>query len=172
MVWADEARLNAAAAFTISSETYLREAKTMYAVIVTGGKQYRVQKDDVLSVELLDNVEAGQMIELGRVLALNDGSGLKIGSPVLADVKVTAEVGSLDTVKHMVAQGFGFAIASRAAILGEIRAGTLVGVPLDPPLYTPLEVIILKDKFRSRLVNTFADFVIEEIARLSADRNP
>ena len=63
-----------------------------YAVIETGGKQYRVQKDDVLSVELLDNVEAGQTIELGRVLALNDGSGLKIGSPVLADVKVTAEV--------------------------------------------------------------------------------
>ena len=51
-------------------------------------------------------------------------------------------------------------------------AGTLVGVALDPPLYTPLEVIILKDKFRSRLVNAFADFVIDEIARLSADRNP
>lgn len=63
-----------------------------YAVIETGGKQYRVQKDDVLSVELLDSVEAGQTIELGRVLALNDGSGLKVGSPVLADVKVTAEV--------------------------------------------------------------------------------
>ncbi|WP_374241511.1 LysR family transcriptional regulator [Zoogloea sp.] len=88
------------------------------------------------------------------------------------EVKVTAEVGSLDTVKHMVAQGFGFAIASRAAILGEIRAGTLVGVPLDPPLYTPLEVIVLKDKFRSRLVDTFAAFAISEIARLSADRKP
>jgi hypothetical protein len=46
-----------------------------------------------------------------------------------------------------------------------------VGVP-SIRRYTPLEVIILKDKFRSRLVNTFADFVIEEIARLSADRNP
>ena len=87
-------------------------------------------------------------------------------------LNVAAELGSLDTVKHLVAHGLGFAIASRAAILNEIRVGTLVGVPLDPPLYTPLEVIILKDKFRSRLVNTFADFVIEEIARLSADRNP
>jgi large subunit ribosomal protein L21 len=63
-----------------------------YAVIETGGKQYRVQKDDVLAVELLDNAEAGQTVELGRVLALNDGSGLKIGSPVVAGAKVTAEV--------------------------------------------------------------------------------
>ncbi len=63
-----------------------------YAVIETGGKQYRVQKNDVVSVELLDDAEAGQTIELGRVLALNDGSGLKIGIPLVADAKVTAEV--------------------------------------------------------------------------------
>jgi large subunit ribosomal protein L21 len=63
-----------------------------YAVIETGGKQYRVQKNDVVSVELLDDAEAGQTIELGRVLALNDGSGLKIGAPLVADAKVTAEV--------------------------------------------------------------------------------
>ena len=63
-----------------------------YAVIETGGKQYRVQKDDVLSVELLDNAEAGQKIELDRVLAVNDGSGLKVGAPTVAGVVVTAEV--------------------------------------------------------------------------------
>ena len=63
-----------------------------YAVIETGGKQYRVQKNDVVAVELLENAEVGQKIELGRVLALNDGSGLKIGSPVVAGAKVTAEV--------------------------------------------------------------------------------
>ena len=57
-----------------------------YAVIETGGKQYRVQKDDVLAVELLDGAEAGKQIELGRVLAFNDGSGLKIGTPVVAGV--------------------------------------------------------------------------------------
>ena len=55
-----------------------------YAVIETGGKQYRVQKDDVVAVELLADAEAGKKIELGRVLALNDGSGLKIGAPVVA----------------------------------------------------------------------------------------
>ena len=63
-----------------------------YAVIETGGKQYRVQKNDVVEVELLAGAEAGKQIELGRVLALNDGSGLKIGSPVVAGAKVTAEV--------------------------------------------------------------------------------
>ena len=63
-----------------------------YAVIETGGKQYRVQKDDVVSVELLDGAEAGQKIKLGRVLALNDGSGLKIGAPEVAGAAVTAEV--------------------------------------------------------------------------------
>ena len=63
-----------------------------YAVIETGGKQYRVQKDDVLAVELLEGAEAGKPIELGRVLAFNDGSGLKIGTPVVAGAKVMAEV--------------------------------------------------------------------------------
>ncbi len=63
-----------------------------YAVIETGGKQYRVQKGDVVSVELLAGAEAGKSIELGRVLALNDGAGLKIGAPVVAGAKVLAEV--------------------------------------------------------------------------------
>ncbi len=63
-----------------------------YAVIETGGKQYRVQKDDVIDVELLEGAEVGQPIELGRVLALQDGSGLKIGAPVVEGAKVMAEV--------------------------------------------------------------------------------
>ena len=63
-----------------------------YAVIETGGKQYRVQPGDVLAVELLDGAAAGQTVELGRVLAVNDGSGLKAGTPVVAGAKVMAEV--------------------------------------------------------------------------------
>ncbi|NML24385.1 LysR family transcriptional regulator [Zoogloea dura] len=86
------------------------------------------------------------------------------------DLNVAAELGSLSTVKHLVAQGFGIAVASAAAIRSGVKAGRLVGISLEPKLYTPLEVILLKDKFRSRLVNTFADFVTEEIGRLSATR--
>ena len=63
-----------------------------YAVIETGGKQYRVQQGDVVSVELLDGAEAGQQVEIGRVLAVNDGTGLKTGAPVVAGAKVMAEV--------------------------------------------------------------------------------
>lgn len=84
------------------------------------------------------------------------------------DLNVAAELGSLSAVKHLAAQGFGIAIASAAAIRRAVEAGRLVGVPLSPRLYTPLEVILLKDKFRSRLVNTFADFVTEEIGRMGA----
>lgn len=86
------------------------------------------------------------------------------------DLNVAAELGSLSTVKHLAAQGFGIAVASSAAIRSGVKAGRLVGISLEPKLYTPLEVILLKDKFRSRLVNTFADFVTEEISRLSASR--
>ena len=70
----------------------MRNQMEAYAVIETGGKQYRVQKDDVVAVELLDGVEAGQAVEFGRVLAVNDGSGLKVGKPVVEGVKATAKV--------------------------------------------------------------------------------
>ncbi len=63
-----------------------------YAVIETGGKQYRVQQNDVVSIELLEGAEMGQQVEVGRVLALNDGTGLKIGAPVVEGAKVMAEV--------------------------------------------------------------------------------
>ena len=84
----------------------------------------------------------------------------------LEDLNVTAELGSLSSVKHLAARGFGFAVASRAAITHAVKEGRLVGIAMEPRLHTPLEVILLKDKFRSRLVNTFADFVTDEIARL------
>jgi len=63
----------------------------MYAVIKTGGKQYKVQKDDVIRVEKLE-VEAGKNVTLEEVLMLNDGKKSTIGSPLVAGAKVTAEV--------------------------------------------------------------------------------
>ena len=62
-----------------------------YAVIETGGKQYRVEKDTVLSVELL-GVEDGETVEFDQVLATSDGSELTIGTPVIESAKVTATV--------------------------------------------------------------------------------
>jgi large subunit ribosomal protein L21 len=63
----------------------------MYAVIKTGGKQYKVQKDDVIRVEKLE-VEAGKNVTLEEVLMLNDGKKSTIGSPLVDGAKVTAEV--------------------------------------------------------------------------------
>lgn len=65
----------------------------MYAVIQSGGKQYRVALGDTLRVESLP-VEAGQSVELDRVMLVADGSDIKVGEPFLAGTTVTATVKS------------------------------------------------------------------------------
>jgi large subunit ribosomal protein L21 len=63
----------------------------MYAVIQTGGKQYRVAEGDSLRVEKLA-VEAGADIELDKVLMVADGDQVKVGKPYLEGGKVSARV--------------------------------------------------------------------------------
>ena len=63
----------------------------MYAVIKTGGKQYRVAKDDVLEIERLAG-DAGAKIEFTEVLLVGEGASVKIGTPILSGAKVTAEL--------------------------------------------------------------------------------
>lgn len=63
----------------------------MYAVIKTGGKQYRVSEGDVIRVEKLP-VEEGANIEFGEVLAVGEGEGIKLGAPFIDGGKVTAVV--------------------------------------------------------------------------------
>ncbi len=63
----------------------------MYAVIETGGKQYRVEVGTELEVELLD-VEPGQSITLERVLLVADGAEAAVGTPVVDGAAVDAEV--------------------------------------------------------------------------------
>ncbi len=63
----------------------------MYAVIETGGKQYRVEVGTELQVELLD-VEPGKTITIDRVLLVADGDESTIGRPLVADATVSAEV--------------------------------------------------------------------------------
>ena len=63
----------------------------MYAVIKTGGKQYRVAKDDVLKIERLAG-EAGTKIEFDHVLMVGSGAGVKVGTPTVAGAKVTGEL--------------------------------------------------------------------------------
>jgi large subunit ribosomal protein L21 len=63
----------------------------MYAVIKTGGKQYRVATGDKIKVETL-TAEVGQEVVLAEVLAIGAGAELRLGSPLVADAKVTATV--------------------------------------------------------------------------------
>ncbi len=63
----------------------------MYAVIKTGGKQYRVAADEVLTVEKLTG-EAGAKVEFTEVLMVAGTGEAKVGTPTLAGAKVVAEV--------------------------------------------------------------------------------
>ncbi len=63
----------------------------MYAVIQTGGKQYRVAEGDTLRVEKLA-ADPGAAIELDKVLMLAEGGDVKVGKPYLESGKVTATV--------------------------------------------------------------------------------
>ena len=63
----------------------------MYAVIETGGKQYRVQEGDVITIEKLV-VEAGDKVEFDKVLVIGEGAEIKIGAPYVDGAKVFANV--------------------------------------------------------------------------------
>lgn len=63
----------------------------MYAVIVTGGKQYRVEEGETLKVEKIESA-TGDSIELEQVLLVGNGDDVKIGQPVVESAKVTAEI--------------------------------------------------------------------------------
>ena len=63
----------------------------MYAVIKTGGKQYRVELNDVIEVERLP-VDAGATLEIAEVLALGGGDATRIGTPLVDGARVAATV--------------------------------------------------------------------------------
>lgn len=63
----------------------------MYAIIKTGGKQYRVAAGDTIKVETL-NAEVGSQVTLSEVLAVSDGNELKVGAPFVEGTSVTATV--------------------------------------------------------------------------------
>ncbi len=63
----------------------------MYAIVEIGGQQFKIQKDQKLFVNLLDN-EAGNDLEFDRVLLLADGENIQVGTPVVEGAKVKAKV--------------------------------------------------------------------------------
>ncbi len=73
----------------------------MYAVLTTGGKQYRVSEGDVLFVEKL-NAEVDSTVELTKVLAVSKDGELKVGAPVVEGAKVVAKVLAQGKAKKVV----------------------------------------------------------------------
>lgn len=63
----------------------------MFAVIQTGGKQYKVAEGEMVKVEKLDAV-AGDKITLDQILMIKDDQGTRIGDPLVQGAKITAEV--------------------------------------------------------------------------------
>ncbi len=68
--------------------------KKSYAIIKTGGKQYRVAKDDIIEIEMID-AELGAKVEFADILFLGDESSPKIGAPAVKGFKVTGELLSI-----------------------------------------------------------------------------
>jgi len=81
-----------------------------------------------------------------------------------ASLNVVMEAGSPEALKELAATGLGFTIISRAAVAKETRLGRLVRVPLNPRLTRHFSVVYPREKFRSRLVNTFVQFAKERLA--------
>lgn len=73
----------------------------MFAVVKTGGKQYKVAQGDVIQVEKLP-VEAGKTVELAEVLMLVDGGKVTMGKPMVTGAKITAEVVKQDRTGKLI----------------------------------------------------------------------
>jgi large subunit ribosomal protein L21 len=72
----------------------------MYAVIQTGGKQYRVSEGDTVKIEKL-TAEAGDSVDFEQVLMVADGDNVKVGTPYLTGGKVTATIESHGRAKKV-----------------------------------------------------------------------
>lgn len=64
----------------------------MYAIIRDRGMQYRVEKGQVLNIDLRDGIEPGSQIELNEVLLIGDGESVQVGTPLVSGATVKAEV--------------------------------------------------------------------------------
>lgn len=73
----------------------------MYAIVETGGKQYRVSQGDVIRVEKLP-VSEGETLVLDKVLLVSDNAGVKVGSPYVDGAKVTLKVQEQGRAKKVI----------------------------------------------------------------------
>ncbi len=68
-----------------------REVQNMYAVIASGGKQYKVREGDILRVEKLAG-DVGEAVSFDKVLMLADGDNVQVGTPVVDNAQVSGHI--------------------------------------------------------------------------------
>ncbi|MCU0803743.1 MAG: LysR family transcriptional regulator [Burkholderiales bacterium] len=85
-----------------------------------------------------------------------------------AQLKAVMELGSPEAIKGVVGTGLGFAILSRVTVEKDQRLGELAALPLAPRLLRSLSLVYPKEKFRSRLVNTFVEFAKSRLKSVTA----
>jgi DNA-binding transcriptional LysR family regulator len=74
------------------------------------------------------------------------------------DLNIVMELGSPEAIKGVVETGIGVVIMSRATVAKELRLGSMVAIPLAPPLIRTMSLVYPHEKFRSRLLSTFVEF--------------
>lgn len=72
-----------------------------YAIIKTGGKQYRVREGDTVQVEKLEG-DAGEAVKFDQVLLTNLGGKVQVGKPAVSGAEVTGEIASHDKAKKVI----------------------------------------------------------------------
>ena len=72
----------------------------MYAIVATGGKQYRVRKGERLRIEKL-SAKIGDSVELDNILMIGEANDIKVGEPYLRGAKVTAKVFAIGRTKKV-----------------------------------------------------------------------
>lgn len=86
------------------------------------------------------------------------------------DLNIVMELGSPEAIKGAVEAGMGIAVMSLATVTKELKSDDLVAVPLQPRLIRPLSLVYAPGKFRSRLLQTFLDFMAESMARAPSEK--
>lgn len=118
----------------------------------------------------MDSITSAQLAELPYV-SRESGSGtrevvdeyFRTNKLQPEDLHIAMELGSREAIKGAVEAGLGIAIVSRSTIQKELKLGDLVAVPLHPRLIRPLSLVYAKEKFRSRLLQSFLDFANETL---------
>ena len=85
------------------------------------------------------------------------------------ELRIVMEVGSPEAIKGVVETGLGFSILSKVTVAKELRLASLAAIPLEPRLIRILSLVSAREKFRSRLVATFAEFATAKMREIARD---